>query len=277
MEMRRNAGRNYPPCLPAVYPGTRASTIAPTYTARPVRPLLVVLAAFLVAVPAAQADETIRAGPPNRYLTPNPTIDQGERLTFQNTDIQSHDVSSTQGLFSTPLIGTGEEALVERSQYLTAGSYPFVCSIHLDMRGTLTVTSAGTPAPRPGGGSGGGGGGGGGSGASDRSAPKVSLKVRGKRLGRVRASGRLRVEVKVDEGAKVGLSATARVRGKRVTVAAGGVELTGAGTRREDLVLTRAGKKALRRARRVKVVVSARAVDGAGNGRTARARATLKR
>ena len=255
-------------------PGERQR--ADLYCAR-VRPLLTALIALLALAPAAYADQRIQAGPPNRYINPNVTMAQGERLTFANFDIQSHDVTSTSGLFSTPLIDAGEEAFVERSQHLTTGQYPFYCSIHLDMRGTITVSSAGTPVPRPGGGSGGGGAGGGGGGASDRTAPRVSLKVRGTRLGRVRASGRLRVEVKVDEGAKVGLSATARVRGKNVTLAAGGVELTGAGTRREDLVLTRAGKKALRRARRVSVVVSARAVDGAGNGRTARARARLRR
>ena len=234
-----------------------------------------VVAAALGAAPAAQADEEIVAGGGFRFLNPNVTIDQGERLTFANFDVQSHDVTGQNGLFHTPLIDTGEEAFVEGSQHLTTGTYQYVCSIHLDMRGTLTVSNAGTPVPRPGGGSGGGAGGG--ATASDRTAPRVSLKVRGTRLGRVRAAGRLRVEVKVDEGAKVGLSATARIRGKKVTLAAGGVELTGAGTRREDLVLTRAGKKALKRARRVSIVVSARAVDGAGNGRTARARARLRR
>ena len=43
-------------------------------------------------------------------------------------------------LFHTPLIGQNQEAFVEGSQYLTTGSYAFVCSIHQNMTGTLTVT-----------------------------------------------------------------------------------------------------------------------------------------
>jgi plastocyanin len=56
---------------------------------------LVASAAVLV-VPTAQADERIQAGPSTRYTTPSVTMDQGERLTFQNLDVVGHDVTATQ-------------------------------------------------------------------------------------------------------------------------------------------------------------------------------------
>jgi plastocyanin len=232
----------------------------------------------MVGAPAAYADEEIQATFPTRYASNSITIDQGERLTFRNLDIVEHDVTAeTRGsdgkpLFGTPLIGTGEDSVVEGSQYLTEGHYPFVCSIHANMTGTLHVTSSGTPVPRPGGGSGGGGGA-----SSDKSAPRLSVRLPGARVSKVRRVGRLVAEVKVNEAAKVALTATAKSGRKRVTLASGGVELTTAGTRRPELHLTRAGSRLLKRARRVAVTLSARAIDGVGNVSKASARGTLKR
>jgi hypothetical protein len=242
-----------------------------------VRPLLIALTALLLLAPAAYADERIQAGPPNRYLTPNPTMDQGEPLYFENSDVQDHDVTSRANaadgkpLFSSDLIGRGERAFVNNSQYLTTGQYQFFCSIHTDMTGTLTVTSAGTPASR-----GGPGGGGQPGGAGDKEAPKVTLKVRSGKIGRVRRSRKLQVQVTVNEAAKVTLGATARVGRKNVKIATGSVNLTGAGVRREGLGLTSAGRKALKRRSRLAVSVSARAVDRAGNAARSRARVRLK-
>jgi plastocyanin len=227
-------------------------------------------------VPAAWADQQIQAAFPTRYTTTSVTIAQGERLTFQNLDISDHDVTAdTRGadgkpLFGTPLIGTGEESFVEGSQYLTAGHYPYVCSIHANMVGTLHVTDAGTPVPRPGGGGGGGV-------AADKSAPKVKLKLVSTRASRVRRGGRLVAQVSVNEAAKVALTAKARSKRKLVTIAEGATELTTAGTRRPELRLTRAGRKLLKGKGRLAVSVSARAIDTAGNTGSAGARGTLKR
>jgi plastocyanin len=237
-----------------------------------------VLAAIGVFAPAAVADQQIQAAFPTQYTTTSVTIDQGERLTFQNLDISDHDVTAgTRGpdgkpLFGTPLIGTGEEAFVEGSQYLTEGHYPYVCSIHANMQGTLHVTSAGTPVPRPGGGAGGGGGV-----AADKTKPKVRLRVLSTRASRVRRVGELVVEVKVDEATKVGLTARARSGRRKVTIATGSAELTASGTRRPELKLTRTGRKLLKSRRGLPVAVSARAIDSAGNTSTASARATLRR
>jgi len=105
---------------------------------------------------AAMADKRIEAGPSNKYTTPEVTIDQGEKLTFVNNDVAGHDVTATdkgpdgKPLFNTPIVNRGESAFVEGSQYLTAGHYAFLCSVHTDMKGTIHVTGNGTPKPRPG-------------------------------------------------------------------------------------------------------------------------------
>jgi plastocyanin len=228
---------------------------------------LILLTALLLA-PAAQADQRIQAGPSIRYTTPNVTMDQGERLTFQNLDVASHDVMASakgpdgKALFRTPIIGNGEEAFVEGSQYLTTGSYGFFCSVHPQMTGTLNVTSAGTPVPRPAPGTR----------PPDRAAPKVSVKLRRTNARRARRSRRLPVEVTVNEAARVAL----RARAMGVTVARGSVRLPAAGRRRPSVTLTAAGRRLLARGRRVSVTITARAVDRAGNAATAKARRILK-
>jgi plastocyanin len=233
--------------------------------------LTLAAALALFAAPVANA-ENIVAGPNSTYLTPNPTMDQGEPLIFHSFDAPNHDVTATdkgadgKPLFNTPLIGFGDTAAVEGSQYLTTGSYAFICSIHANMVGTLTVTGSGTPAPRPGAG-----------GAADTKRPSVDVKVRSGNVARVRRSGKLLVEVSVDEAASVALKATARISGRQVTLATGRVgDLTGAGKRREALRLSNAGKRALAGRSRVPVRVTARAQDPAGNSASAKAGRTLR-
>jgi plastocyanin len=227
----------------------------------------------LVIAPAAHAQTAIVAGPgaaSTSYLTPSVTMDQGEALTFYSFDAQAHDVTAKdkgadgKPLFMTPLIGAGDEAMVEGSQYLTAGSYDFFCSIHPNMEGTLTVTSAGMPKPRPSPGN---------PLPPDTTRPKVTLKVKSAGIAKVRRTRKLAVEVSVDEAAKVEMKAT---RGK-TTIATGAVNLTGAGKRQETLKLTAAGRKALKGRARAAVKVTARAVDTAGNVGTAKVGRTLKR
>jgi plastocyanin len=118
-------------------------------------------AAMLLTAPAAIADEEIVGATPNRYQNADVTIDQGEKLTFRNTDFVMHDVvSDAKGdvkdhLFASDTISGGSTSFVGGSQYLTTGTYTFYCSVHpSQMKGTLTVTSAGTPAQRPSSGSG---------------------------------------------------------------------------------------------------------------------------
>ena len=237
---------------------------------------LVLTAAALAAPAAARADEEIVAGGGFRFLNPNVTIDQGERLTFRNADVARHDVASVQPgtvrrqyLFASEIIGQGETSFVEGSQYLTTGTYEFVCSLHAEqMKGKLTVTSNGTPAPRPGAGGGDGGGDGGGGdddpAAEDLRGPVLSLRLGPTKVRAMRRSRQLSVKVGSDEGARIRL--TIRVGTRRI--ARTSLRLRFAGTRRVAIARDRTARRALRRGRRL--TVGARATDAAGNPGAAR-------
>jgi plastocyanin len=88
-----------------------------------VRGLVAVARAAALLGPAlAWADKTVEAGPPNRFTTPEITMDQGERLTFDNGDTVSHDVTASAAgadgkpLFATGTVAAGKSAFVEGSQ-----------------------------------------------------------------------------------------------------------------------------------------------------------------
>jgi plastocyanin len=234
----------------------------------------VTLAALLAAgawltVPAsAAADQEIAAGPGTQYLTTSVTMNQGERLTFRNLDTTGHDVtarkrgSDGRPLFSTPVIGTGSSALVEGSQYLTAGNYDFICSIHPFMEGELTVTSAGTPARRPGG---------------DSRAPGIAIEIVSSSLGSVAKSGKLRVSFHTDERANVKLRGTARVGKKRFALTGASFRVPANRPVRASLGLSKKARAALRKAGKASFKVFAGTRDDAGNQGSGAARRTLKR
>ena len=234
----------------------------------PGRRIGVLVAAILLALPAlAWADKKIEAGPPNQFTTSEVTMDQGERLTFHNGDTVAHDVTATQKasdgkpLFSTDTTDAGKETLVNGSQYLTAGHYEFICSIHPNMKGMLHVTSNGTPQQRPGGVAGP-------ASSTDKKAPTFGLRLVSRTLKVVRTRHALRVRVQLDEPAHVTLRAIARPRagGPLVTVARGETHVMKPGAKRVWLSLTRAGRRALRgRRRTLAVIVTGRAMDAAGN------------
>ena len=129
-------------------------------------------AGLLVAGPVAgaAAAERVTAVPQSKYSQTNVAIDEGEALSFLNLDILNHDVTAKDKaggdpLFSTPLIGPGQEVPVTGAEKLGPGSYPFFCSVHPNMEGTLSV----------------GGGGGGGT-----EGPKIELDVLDSKVADVR-------------------------------------------------------------------------------------------
>jgi len=229
---------------------------------------------IMLAVPAdALADKQIEAGSQNRYTTPAVTMDQGERLTFVNNDINNHDVLSEKSgsdgmpLFKSELIGFGKSSFVEGSQYLTTGTYAFLCSVHSFMTGTLTVTSAGTPATRPGqapppvpG---------------DTTAPALKLSAKATTLAAARRAKRLAVSVTLDEAATVSLRASARVGGRTLTLGTRKINLV-AGKKTVSVKLSAAAVKALRGRRSARVTVRGTASDGSGNKRTVSTARTLR-
>lgn len=212
---------------------------------------LSIAAALLLAAPAA-ADQQVKAGAGKRYTTPNVTIAQGEKLTFKNEDTLVHDVMSGQDLsgkplFQSPLVDPGGEAVVEGAQYLTTGSYPFYCSLHPDMTGTLTVSGEGTPVPRPGAGGG------------------AAISASAAKLSAVRKSRRLRVRVTGAAGAPAVVAAEARIGGKKVKLARARVTLASAEAQRVDLKLTSKARSAIKRLKRLTVTFKVTVLAASGS------------
>jgi plastocyanin len=223
------------------------------------------LGALAVAPSAAVAADSaeIVAGPGNGFLTASVEVDQGGRVTLANRDATAHDVTARgdgpdgKPLFASPLVQAGGSGDVAGVGYLTSGSYAFFCSVHPQMTGTLRVTTAGTPDPRPGGGSGGG------SPSADVTPPRLQI-ARPRGLG---------VTVTSDEPAAI--SVVARRRGKRA--ATGRARVGAAGRVRVRLRPTAAGRRALRRGRRVAVRLTVTGRDAAGNRTRVVRRAALRR
>lgn len=64
------------------------------------------------------------------------TVDVGAEVTVVNEDATPHTWTSTSGDFDSGSLGQGEEFSYTFDE---AGQYEFTCSIHPDMRGSITV------------------------------------------------------------------------------------------------------------------------------------------
>ena len=229
---------------------------------------LAVAGAFWAA--PALGDATITAGPlPNMYAAKDATIDQGQSVTFQNSDQTAfHDVTSDQNgsdgkaLFSSETIEGGKTSPVVGVEFLTTGDYPFHCSVHTFMTGTLHVTANGTPRPRtpenpapnP----------------ADTEPPDASVTILDSRISGVLEHRGLRIRVKAGEPARFKLLA----KSGKTKVALG--TITSKGTRTAKLDLTKSGKKLLFRASTVKLKLTAAVNDAADNKSTPSATKTLR-
>ncbi len=71
------------------------------------------------------------------------TVSPGQRVTFTNDDETAHTAtataaaSGTDGSFNTDTVQPGESASIEAPDQ--PGEYPFICSFHPFMKGTLVV------------------------------------------------------------------------------------------------------------------------------------------
>ncbi len=72
---------------------------------------------------------------------PDPvTIEEGGKVIWINEDSAPHTATAEDGSFDT---GTLEEGKLKSESFKEAGSYPYICSIHPDMTGTVEVVAAG--------------------------------------------------------------------------------------------------------------------------------------
>ena len=232
-----------------------------------------IIAAIALALPAAaRADERFVAVPVNQYGSNSVTIDQGEALLFRNLDFnQRHDIVSVlqsggKPIFATPLIGTGEEALVQGAQQLKGGSFDFFCSIHPFMKATLIVTGAPGPPPSPNPPP-----------SSDTQPPSVSLRIVDSKLSQVKKSRKLRVQVTTNEAGNVALTATVKSGKKTITIARSTQGFARTGRVTVSMALTKAGQSELRKRSSAAITVAGRATDGAGNSGDGKTSRTLRK
>lgn len=104
---------------------------------RAVLPVAVVLAAL---APAAAGAETTTITMPGKYFSPaRSTVVAGDIVTFRNSDLVTHDVRLGAGAFDSGPIGrfSAWSQSIDR-----AGAYPFLCTIHPFMTGSLDVVGA---------------------------------------------------------------------------------------------------------------------------------------
>ena len=64
------------------------------------------------------------------------TIKVGQTVTWVNQDAPQHDVVANDGSFKSDLLDKGQTFSFT---FTKAGTYPFYCSIHPQMKGTVTV------------------------------------------------------------------------------------------------------------------------------------------
>ncbi len=70
---------------------------------------------------------------------PDPvTVQEGGKVIWQNEDAAPHTATADDGSFDT---GTIEQGKLGSETFKDAGSYPYFCEIHPDMRGTVEVVA----------------------------------------------------------------------------------------------------------------------------------------
>ncbi|TAL07116.1 MAG: hypothetical protein EPO00_09825 [Chloroflexota bacterium] len=74
----------------------------------------------------------------NGFTEAKITIAAGTTVTWTNTGRRSHTVTSVDGTFGSD--GSLSSGLTYAHTFATAGSFDYICTIHSDMRGTITVT-----------------------------------------------------------------------------------------------------------------------------------------
>jgi plastocyanin len=202
---------------------------------------VVALGAMAYAGFALAATDTIVGGPGESFTQPTYNTDQGGLVPFQN-DGGSHNVTARQNgpdgdsLFRSETTTSGITP-VNGTQYLSAGDYPFFCTIHpTTMQGTLHVTGAGTPQARP----------------------SATLKLRTKTISKA-----------VKKGLLVAVNATTQISGATLTAKLGKATLgkrttsLAAGAQAKTLKLSKAGKSKLRAKGKATVKVTAEIPFGA--------------
>jgi plastocyanin len=168
-------------------------------------------AAALGALAVAPSVPSALAGDPNNidaddnfFSLSNYVVMEGQQAGFSNIGDSTHNATANENgpdggpLFRTGNVAGGQSGATRGSQFLSIGSYDFVCTIHpSEMQATLNVVDNPSRGPL--------------------ARPKISLKVKSKKLEKVVDSGKLKVKVTAREPTDAdGVSLIAKAA-KRIT------------------------------------------------------------
>jgi plastocyanin len=102
-----------------------------------------VLGLAIVGSAASAADGTVSISG-NAFAPRTVTVEVGDTVTWTNSDARAHTATADGGTFDTGAISRNAGATVTFSN---AGTFPYHCSIHPDMAGTIVVQAAGATQP----------------------------------------------------------------------------------------------------------------------------------
>lgn len=151
-------------------------------------------------------------------------------------------------LFGSDTISAGGKSPVAGAQYLTDGSYHFICTIHGSTMSGDLVVAGGTAVPRP----------------------KIALSFPGQKLKQIRKSGKIKVKVKaVTASSGINLSVS---KGKKKLGSASGLKLGAGVTKTLSVKLTGSGKKLIKNGKKILFL----AKGTVSSGKSATAQRTLR-
>ena len=221
---------------------------------------LVLLVALLVVPSTAQA-ATVDVGGFS-FMPDAVTVQTGQQVTWNwvGPD-RNHTVTADPGQAEsfeshpgvpTAAVADGPPGESFSHTFTHVGMFSYVCRVHSNMQGKVTVVPAGGSPP-------------------DTTPPTAALRVLSKSLPKVLRSHKLRVRVAVNEGATVKL----RVKLGTRALAKKTVEFATGGRKTVALRLGRKARAKLADDERARIAVSARAEDAAGNVDRVKKRKTL--
>jgi plastocyanin len=216
--------------------------------------MLAAAGAVLALPAAAHAETVITAETVWRFGAPAYEMTQGDTAVFRNNDLLSpgpHNVTSVgningMALFASATGGYRSQSQVARAENLLPGSYPFLCTIHTFMTGTLVVK----PKPVP---------------PADTTAPKLEAKILSTRRDVTLKSGRLRVQLSSDEAVSFAVTTSTTIKRNTYALARRFAFNHPGGALVVQVPLTGDAKTLLRRYKHVPIKVTLRARDAAGN------------
>jgi plastocyanin len=116
--------------------GTSAASVTPSAAAS--TPASAPAASAAAACAESSAAGTVKVSIEGFAFNPAAiTAKVGDVITFTNGDSAGHTATLDDGSCFTPTIGSGKS---DGLTFTKAGTYPFHCSIHSTMKGTITVS-----------------------------------------------------------------------------------------------------------------------------------------